>query len=1280
MDQLDRKCGWLRRALVQPIRRLVALVAVLLVPMSGATGQQRAFLRFERISTEQGLSQFSVRCILQDRQGFMWFGTQDGLNKYDGYTFTVFTHDPDDPESLSDTNIVSLFEDSDGMLWVGTLGGGLNRFDPRQETCERFKHDDEDPGSLSDNGVLAIHQDSAGTLWVGTTRGLNRFEPSSATFAHYRADHRDPSGLSHDQVLEIVEDSSGSLWIGTREGLDRYDPVSEGFVHYRKGDDPSKLSDDHIRAVVEDSNGMLWVGTARGGLNRLDPQTGIFKRFRHDDYDPTSLGYDAIETLFEDSTGVLWVGTWGGGLSRYDPRTETFEHIRHDQGDSTSLGDDDVASIYEDSSGLLWFGTWDGGVSRFDPRTESFAQIRRDDQDPSSLSHDHVMSIVEDPEGALWFATAGGGLNRYDPETGQIVRYQHNESDPASLRHDEVYALHTTSSGGLWVGTVAGLDWFDPRSETFSRIDQEGQVFALEEDSAGRLWIAIWGGGVSRYDPRDGRITVFQHERQNPTSLSHDDVQTVFEDASGTIWVGTWGGGLDRFDPETGAFDVFRHDEQDPFSLSHDRVSCFLETAEGGLWVGTSGGGVNLVFGEGDRLRFERLTTQDGLASDSIGGMLEDSAGRLWISTTQGISRLDPDTRAVKNFFGEDGVQDAGYWIGSALMDHQGRIYFGGTRGVTWFRPDDIEDDTEPPTVVLTRFLLFNREVRAGEPGSPLAVPIGDCNEIVLEHQQYLFSIDFAALHYAQPDAISYAYTMEGLDTEWVLTGARNRRATYTKLSAGDYTFRVKACNRDGYWNEEGRSLRITVLPPLWRTWWAYCLYCVAFVVLGTSLVMVRERSLRRKARELQRLIDERTEQLRRNVLELETLDQIVEAINRTVDLRQVMEACLQHGQELLPQAYGGVFLGREPGGDTFRVVASTGWDPEDALGMTYDVEEAFQRYRAEPASDGVFVIRDARTRPGAAKVAHLSTSNSLVSIELKVDDEVLGFLVFDLAAENGSLSSSDLRRLGRYRQHVIHALAKARLVGDLTTANRAKDAFLANMSHELRTPLNSIIGFSEVLIAKLGDDLPIRYRKFLNNILGSAEHLLSLINDILDLSKVEAGRMHYELDTVNVAEIVESVCRLMQGVVTERRIRLRQEVAAELPAVVLDGGKLKQILFNLVSNAIKFSPDDTEVVISARLVATADGSPPDSLVLTVTDQGIGIKPEDRARIFEEFTQLDDGVNRQCEGTGLGLALVTRFVERHGGSIEVESTVGEGSSFKILLPRDASRHITTGSS
>ncbi len=856
-------------------RFFCACLFCLLTHVSNASAQQQSTpLRFQHFGAEDGLPQITVSLTMQDRFGYMWFGTQDGLARYDGYSFTVFRHNPQDAATLSSSTIRVLLEDQrhgdrGGDLWIGTGGSGLNRLDRSTGNITRYEHNPADPASLSHYEVWSLLEDRSGVLWVGTSGGLNRFDRATGTFTRYQSDETDAASLSDNVVLSLLEDHTGRFWVGTGKGLNSLDRTTGKFTRYLHNPaDPKSLSSNNfVKTLLEDRDGVLWVSTQEG-LNRFDRATETFTRYLHNPADPKSLINNGVMTLLEDRRysnrgGNLWIGTQEG-LNHFDRATGIFTRHLHTHTDPSSLSNDKILSLFEDRSGGLWVGTA-SGINRFDRTADKFVRHQHNPFNAASLNNNNVWAILEDHLGALWLGTSGG-LNYFDRTTGKFMHYLHNSADKNSLSDNEIWSLLEDHSGKIWVGTRSGLNRFDRSTGKFIRyyhnptdttsLSNNG-VFSLLEDRVGRLWVGT-GGGVNRFDPATNTFTQYRHNPADPKSVSGRVVTSFFEDRSGTLWVGVRGG-LDRFDPTTDTFEHFRHNPADPKSLSHNLVSSLYEDRSGAFWVGTYGGGLN---------RFDRATRtftafreKDGLPNDTVYGILEDEHGNLWLSTNKGLSKFNPQKQTFTNYDKRDGLQDNEFCSGASHRGKSGRMYFGGTIGFNEFFPDSVSANLTPPPVLITMFKKFNRPVVLDSAMEVKKV-------ITLSHSDNDIGFEFVTLSFSIPERNLYRYKLEGYDKDWSSAGTE-RKAIYTNLDPGEYTFRVRGSNSDGVWNMEGASVQVIILPPWWARWWARTIFALCAIGSLYQTYHWRINALARQNARLEQQVRERTAELHDATIEI---------------------------------------------------------------------------------------------------------------------------------------------------------------------------------------------------------------------------------------------------------------------------------------------------------------------------------------------------------------------------------------------------------------------------
>src|SRR5258706_6324818 len=875
-------------------------------------------LRFDHLNIEQGLSQSSVNVIFQDSRGFMWFGTQDGLNRYDGYAFKIYKPDPDVAVSLSDRWITAITEDADGYLWIGTRQGGLNRYDPRLETFVRYIHADENPNSLNNDHINMLYRDQENNIWIGTPEGLDLYDKTQNNFRHYLSASNELESANKNKITVMLQDKRGQLWVGTAgNGLKKFNATNNTFETYQSNsENPNTISFDYITTIVEDEHSIIWVGT-RNGLNRFDPTTGRFDRFLKPSAnldnslndngvtneteviqtidDTYSLSNNVVNTLHVDSINNLWVGT-ANGLNRYEPG-KGFIHYYNDPTFSKSLSKNHIASMYEDRSGTLWIGTADGGVNIYDRQSDLFTYYRHDPQDANTISDSTIYPIFVDSQGYAWLGT-GNGLNRFNWETKRVVRYQNNPQDPNSIGSNDITSISEDQNGILWIGTSNGLERFDQNSITFTHfLNDEQDSGSLSSNSVYVVFIdrqnTVWVGtntGLDRLDRGTNKLIHYTYLQNDPTSISGMLVYSIFEDKAGNLWVGTIDSGLNRFDYNTGEFTRYRHSPQDKTSINNDSIMDIYQDSKNRLWFGTDGGGLNLYHPETNS--FSYYVEKNGLPNGAVYGILEDEVADLWLSTNFGISRFDPETKIFKNFDASDGLQSNEFNSHAYAKGKHGELYFGGIDGLTVFIPSKIKDDPYTPQVALTSLTQDDKPLITDSSVETL-------QNVTLKYPQNSLEFDFAALGYNQPGKNQYAYFLEGFDTNWHFIGTK-RSGRYTNIPGGSYTLLLKATNRDGVWNETPTRIAVTVIPPFWQT----NLFRI-LAILGTMVVVVsgfglRTKSIRDRNRELERLVQERTQALEVRGREMEALYQADEKILRNVSLNQVFQTLVDVAVDML--------------------------------------------------------------------------------------------------------------------------------------------------------------------------------------------------------------------------------------------------------------------------------------------------------------------------------------------------------------------------------------------
>jgi ligand-binding sensor domain-containing protein/signal transduction histidine kinase len=820
-------------------------------------------LRFTHITTNDGLSQGYVVAILQDRRGFIWFATRDGLNRYDGNTFFVYKNNPNDSGSLSSNFLQDLMQDNHGYLWIAT-NTGVNKFDPETERCTRYLHDSGNPNSLGGASVKSIAQDSRGYLWFGTEdSGLDKLDPTTGTFTHYR---KDSDGHFVGRISQVIEGRHREIWFVGERGLFHLNSQTGQITRPLSG--RNGLS---AESVYEDEAGNLWMlaDSPIVGLVKYDRRAERLTRYPLGPrvvsvMASTENGGSANGTLVADGQNGLWVPS-SQGLYYFDWRTERFSYqFHHDESDPDSLDSDAVMSVYRDRGGVLWVGTEHAGLNILDFRQEQFGRYVHRPADPNSVSPGRVKAIYQDPNGVLWAGFFPRALDRLDRKTGKITHFVPNPGDENTLGEGtNVDAIYKDSAGYLWVGGGGcGLVRFDERTGRFKHYRHNpddsnslisDNVYTIFGDRQGHVWVGQ-DDGISRFDPATGEFANYQPLKDNPSILANT-VWVIYQDRSGTLWSGTWGGELSRFDEKAKAFLNYTPDPRDPHKLHGGGINTIHQDRNGTLWVGAMDGLYRYNRQSG---AFARYTENQGLPSSTIRCILEDGLGRLWLSTQKGISRFDPSTEVFRNYDVYDGLQSNEFSTG-CYQAKNGEMFFGGTNGLNAFFPENIRDNPYVPPVAITGFRIFNKSVPIG-PKSILKKAIPYVNSLTLPYRDNVFSFEFAALSYANSHKNLYRYKLDHFDPGWNDVGSKQRLATYTNLDPGKYVFRVQGSNSDSVWNEEGASLTIVVTPPWWGTNWFRVLCTLLAVAFMWAIYQLRVRQLRHDfALTLEARVGERT-------------------------------------------------------------------------------------------------------------------------------------------------------------------------------------------------------------------------------------------------------------------------------------------------------------------------------------------------------------------------------------------------------------------------------------
>ncbi|MDR6944735.1 two-component regulator propeller domain-containing protein [Mucilaginibacter pocheonensis] len=1089
-------------------------IIVIFFSCSDVFGQSSQY-RFSHLDVGDGLSHNQVNCIFKDSEGFMWFGTAFGLNRFDGYTFKVFQHDSNNKNSVNNDFITKIFEGPDRKLWISTRNGYCF-YDIDKE---RFN---DDVSSLSHSLKLPVYPNASKILRTGSSdfwflypdSGIYRYNAITRQTKRYYHSIISAPSLYSNSIADIALDGKGNLWIVYSDATVEMLDVKQNKIIYHT-DALNKAthnkSDFYSLTVDRDNDLWLYAPYVDLGVFYYKPSTGVL---RHIDKESAGvkLNVNIITNIIQADDGRIWISTDHGGINILDKKKFEITYLLNREDDSKSLRHNSTM-LYKDNLGIIWAGTYKKGVSYYHKNIIRFPLYRHFASDPASLSFNDINKFAEDKLGNLWIGTNGGGLIYFNRKTGKFTQYKHQPQTPNSLSNDIIVSLCIDHDQKLWVGTYfGGLDCFDGKTFTHYKHDDklatsiaDDRIWSILEDSSHRLWIGTFAGGLEIFD-RSKKIFYHPFKQTDIRSLL---ISSIFEDKQGNIWTGGYLG-IDVILKNSGRVIHYISNGNGGNNLVDNNINSINEDRRGLIWIATTGG-LSILNPKTDT--FTSLTKKNGLPANSISGTEEDNEGGMWLSTSNGLSHvtLTPAGKGFnfrfENFDETDGLQGREFNLSSALKTRAGELMFGGGDGFNIFDPATIKPIANKPQLIFTDFQLFNKSILANEAIDGHVVlkkAISATREIVLNHSENVFSIEFAALDFFNPDKVKHQYMLEGFDKGWVNADNRTRKASYTNLDEGDYVFKVRASNIENVWNSDYIFLKIKVLPPFWKSTFAYIIYVTLFFAI---LLLIRQRGIQKIKRQF---IAEKEKQEAKLLIEQERQE-----VKRMQELDQM------------------------------------------------------------------------------------------------------------------------------------------------------KIKFFTNVSHEFRTPLSLIMAPVDKMLNHTND---AGQKQQLGMVRKNAGRLLNLVNQLLDFRKMEVQELKLHARSGDIIKFISDVSLSFTDIAEEKGISFAFDTDTEGQIACFDHDKIERMLFNLLSNAFKFTPGGGHVSVLLNIKQEKFDDARQVLEIKVIDTGIGIPKDKLDKVFERFFQHDVAGSVLNQGSGIGLAITREFVKMHNGEITVESEVNRGSCFTIQLP------------
>ena len=1288
-------------------------------------------LRFENIGIGDGLKQSSALDIIQDSKGFIWVATQQGLHRYDGHEFKVYQQTPFDTTSLSESWVRGIAEAKNGDIWVATEGGGINRLDQTTGTFKKYYHNPDDSTSLSSDRVDIAFEDSRGDLWAGTIgAGLNRMRAGQdGKFDRFTHSENDSTTISQDRIFFINEDTEGFIWVGTANGLNRIHPETDEFTRYLF--EPAVSDNRGARNVIlaqyipPGETDSFWLATGVGVV-KLNTKTGDFERFT---IYPVEEGvFNRLNILSKiiadpENPNILWVGGPGTGLARFDTQTKKFTQYRNNPKDPNSLSDNIVESLFTDRSGTVWVGTAIGGIDAFNPGAVNFTHLRNDPQNDQSIAPGIVWGVYEDRRGTLWIGSntgfAGDVLTEFDSKTGASFRYQHDPNDTTSIVFGTLRIFIEDREDNFWIGSSGGLIRFDRKTKKATHFrhpqDEENRgrnnLFSIIPMAADEsiFWIGSIGG-LDRFDTKTGQYEHIPLPYEELGGEFGPAVLSLHREDSGILWAGT-NYGLLRVSQDGEVTIASTYNSTDTTSINHNQISSLTQRdgENDVLWLATQNGGLN---------RFDiktqtvtHYTEEDGLSNNTLYGVLVDKNNTLWMSSNDGISNFDPETETFRNYSLDDGLMALEYSQNAYSKSKDGVFYFGSGEGVTAFVPEKLHINEIPPQIAFTDVKILNESISNG-PDSLLKQSLNETSSITLSYEQNEVTFDYVALHFANSERNTYSYQLMGFDPDWIDAGNK-KSATYTNLPEGEYTFHVRAANADGIWNNAGISMGLNILPPWYRTFWAYGFFTAAFgfVVFGIDRVQRYRISRKEEERTALREATLRAEAENKRRADTEQLSKIGRAITSNLSAHKIIDTVYEHVNELMNAAIFSVGIynkeknlldfpaTKEKGEMLSPYVNNLDEDNRLAVWCFKNKKEIIigdfpnehknyiKSYKppivGEDPMSLVYLPLIHHERVVGVITTQSFNKNAYTPYHINLLRNLATYVA--IALDNASAYrklNATLSELQTMQQQLVQQEKLASL-GQLT----------AGIAHEIKNPLNFVNNFSELSV-ELVDEVREEFRIQKSGDRSSNSEIYDLLDDIemnlrkihehgsradsivksmLEHSRGGTGKMEATDINALIKEYVNLTFHGMRAGKEPINVDIRYELDDDIGEVPLIAEDFSRIVVNLVNNAFDAMREKVENSESGS--QNSEGFSPtliartklvgDKIHIEIEDNGPGIPDEMKDKILQPFFTTKKGT----QGTGLGLSITNDIIKAHGGQLFIETTSEKGSTFIISIPQ-----------